>query len=215
MQGMPTTHFCADTALQIQAGAYYPMADIVRNFYAGFGEREWGRLDRPDDGQLEFAITTAMLTRHLPARARVLDDGGGPGRYSLWLAERGYRVSLADLWPELLAIGRAHIAASPVAAQIEEVVEADARDLSRWSDASFGAVLALGPLYHLTAPAGHDAAARRSRRRESTHTAASFRRPGATPQGCGCVSGGAGAATSCRPHAAARRASIIGQISRR
>jgi len=144
----------------MQKGGHDPMTDIVRNFYAGFGEREWGRLERPDDGQLEFAITTTMLTRHLPARARVLDNGGGPGRYSLWLAERGYRVSLADLSPELLAIGRAHIAASPVAEQIEEVVEADARDPSRWSDASVGAVLALGPFYRLTASVGRDAAAR-------------------------------------------------------
>lgn len=135
------------------------MADIVRSFYAGFGEREWGRLDRPADGQLEFAITTAMLAQHLPAHGRVLDNGGGPGRYSLWLAERGYRVSLADLSPELLAIGRQHIAASPVAAQIEEVIEADARDLGHWSDASFDAVLALGPFYHLTTTGARDAAA--------------------------------------------------------
>ncbi len=140
------------------------MADIVRSFYAGFGEREWGRLERPDDGRLEFAITTTMLARHLPAHGRVLDNGGGPGRYSLWLAERGYRVSLADLSPELLASGRAHIAASPVAARIEEVVEADARDLGRWSDASFDAVLALGPFYHLTTPAGRDAAAQETAR---------------------------------------------------
>ncbi len=136
------------------------MADIVRNFYASFGEREWGRLDRPADGQLEFTITTAMLARYLPAHGRVLDNGGGPGRYSLWLAERGYRVSLADLSPELLASGRAHIAASPVVARIEEVVEADARDLGCWPDASFDAVLALGPFYHLTTPVGRDMAAR-------------------------------------------------------
>ena len=31
----------------------------------------------------------------------------------------------------------------------EEIVEADARDLSRWADNSFDAVLSLGPFYHL------------------------------------------------------------------
>lgn len=36
-----------------------------------------------------------------------------------------------------------------IANQIGEIVEADARDLSRWGDASFDAVLSLGPFYHL------------------------------------------------------------------
>lgn len=37
-------------------------------------------------------------------------------------------------------------------------MEADARDLSRWTDGSFDAVVALGPMYHLPDPA-HRAAA--------------------------------------------------------
>lgn len=135
------------------------MTDAVRSFYAGFGEREWGRLERPDDGWLEYAITTRALERYLPLGARVLDNGGGPGRYSLWLAERGHRVSLSDLSPELLEIARERIAASPHRQQIEEVVEANARDLRRWPEATFDAALALGPFYHLTEPAGREAAA--------------------------------------------------------
>lgn len=135
------------------------MTDAVRAFYAGFGEREWGRLDRPDDGWLEYTITTHALEHYLPLGARVLDNGGGPGRYSLWLAERGHRVSLSDLSPELLTIARERIAASPHRQQIEEIIEADARDLRRWPEGAFDAALALGPFYHLTEPAGRDAAA--------------------------------------------------------
>lgn len=120
----------------------------VRSYYAGFGEREWTRLTSPI-GSIEFAVNTHTLAAYLPQDCRVLDIGGGPGRYALWLAERGHRVTLADLVPELLAIARRRVAASPYAARVEDVVEADARDLSRWTSGSFDAVLSLGPFYHL------------------------------------------------------------------
>ena len=55
---------------------------------------EWSRFDRHP---IEFDVTKAYLDRYLPAApARVLDIGGGPGRYSLYLAERGHAVTLFD-----------------------------------------------------------------------------------------------------------------------
>ncbi|MGD8966989.1 MAG: class I SAM-dependent methyltransferase [Anaerolineae bacterium] len=124
------------------------MSESVRSYYAGLGEREWARLTTPS-GAIEFAVNTHALEDHLPPGARVLDIGGGPARYALWLAERGHRVTLADLSPELLAIARREVAQSPYGAQVEEIVKADARDLSRWGDGSFDATLSLGPFYHL------------------------------------------------------------------
>ncbi len=126
--------------------------DAVRAYYASFGEREWARLESPDDGAVEFAVTCQALATYLPPNARVLDIGGGPGRYTIWLAQRGHRVSLADLCPELLSIARTKIGQARVEAMVEEVVEADARDLSNWADNSFDAVLSLGPFYHLPDP---------------------------------------------------------------
>jgi SAM-dependent methyltransferase len=134
-------------------------SETVRAYYAGFGEREWSRLENPDDGAVEFTLTCHTLTRYLPPRARVLDIGGGPGRYTIWLAERGHRVVLADLSPELLAIARSKIDQAGIGASVEEVVEADARDLSRWEHAAFDAVLCLGPFYHLPDPLDRDRAA--------------------------------------------------------
>lgn len=131
----------------------------VRRYYNDFGEREWSRLENSADGALEFAITCHALETHLPSEGRVLDLGGGPGRYTLWLAERGYRVVLADLSPSLLDIARAKVVESMVGENIEEIVEADACDLSRWPDDAFDAVLALGPFYHLPEPADRDRAA--------------------------------------------------------
>jgi ubiquinone/menaquinone biosynthesis C-methylase UbiE len=118
--------------------------DPVRDYYAAFGEMEWSRLDR-DEGVIEWIVNTTFIERHLAAGARVLDLGGGPGRYTGWLAARGHRVVLADLSPDLLDIARRRLT-SP---NVEAIVEADARDLSTWSDGSFDAVLVLGPLYHL------------------------------------------------------------------
>ena len=133
--------------------------NAVRAYYASLGEREWARLESTDDGIVEFAVTCHTLARYLPTNARVLDIGGGPGRYTIWLAHRGHSVSLADLCPELLSIARTKIGQAKVNAMVEEVVEADARDLSRWDDHSFDAVLSLGPFYHLPGRSDRDRAA--------------------------------------------------------
>jgi ubiquinone/menaquinone biosynthesis C-methylase UbiE len=99
-------------------------------------------------GALELARTQALLARYLPPPpATVADIGGGPGRYAVWLAERGYRVHLVD--PVPLHVEQARAAAaerSHVALASAEL--GDARAL-RLSDASVDAALLLGPLYHL------------------------------------------------------------------
>lgn len=134
-------------------------SDAVRAYYASFGEREWARLENPDDGAVEFAITKHILDTFLPSKARILDIGGGPGRYAIWLAQRSHRVVLADISPELLSIARTKIDQAGVSEKIEAVIEADARDLSQWDDGSFDAVLSLGPFYHLPDPCDRERAA--------------------------------------------------------
>lgn len=133
--------------------------DAVRAYYAQLGEREWDRLTQPTDGAVEYAVNCRLLAAHLPSAGRVLDLGGGPGRYTIWLAQRGYSVTLAELSPHLLAIARERIAQAGVGDRVEAVVEADACDLSRWADGSFAAVICLGPFYHLPDPADRDRAA--------------------------------------------------------
>ena len=128
----------------------------VRRFYSISAEREWARLDQPVDGRLEFAVHKAWISRFLPAApGTVLDIGGGPGRYAIWLAEQGYRVSLGDLSPELLLLARQKAAEAGV--ELEDVVEANAMDLRQFSDASFDAALCMGPLYHLIEEADRQA----------------------------------------------------------
>jgi SAM-dependent methyltransferase len=133
--------------------------DAVINYYDSFGQREWARLTSAA-GAIEFAVNCHYIAAHLPPCARVLDIGGGPGRYAIWLARRGHPVVLADLSPKLLAIAREQVAAAGVSTNVREIVEADARDLSRWADASFDAVLSMGPFYHLPDDADRERAAK-------------------------------------------------------
>jgi SAM-dependent methyltransferase len=119
----------------------------VRAYYAARSQHEHNRL-LTAEGLLERVLTTRLLEPHLGRPGRALDLGGGTGPYSVWLAELGWDVSLADLSPELLAIAESSLPAGTV----QEVVEIDARDLSRWADGTFDAVLSLGPMYHLTEP---------------------------------------------------------------
>lgn len=100
------------------------------------------------DGALEFARTQVLLERYLPpAPAVVADVGGGPGRYAVWLAQRGYHVHLID--PVRLHIDQALavVSATPGLALASAEV-ADARALGL-PDTCMDAVLLLGPLYHL------------------------------------------------------------------
>jgi SAM-dependent methyltransferase len=95
-------------------------------------------------GVLELERTKEILLRHLPAPpALIADIGGGPGRYALWLAERGYRVEHRDLMP--LHVDQ--LGAVADTSQINSAV-GDARDLDL-GDGAVDAVLLLGPIYHL------------------------------------------------------------------
>ena len=64
------------------------------SYYERFDEA--GRLGK-GSGLLEFARMRELIQRFLPRPPReLLDVGGGPGRYSCWLAEIGYQVHLID-----------------------------------------------------------------------------------------------------------------------
>jgi ubiquinone/menaquinone biosynthesis C-methylase UbiE len=96
-------------------------------------------------GRLELVRTQELLARFLPPPpALVLDVGGGPGSYAIWLAERGYEVELLD--PMELHVSQAR------AAGVARARTGDARELP-FADGSTDAVALLGPLYHLPEPA--------------------------------------------------------------
>ena len=125
------------------------MSRIVKDFYNANALQEWERLDLPLC-RLEFASTLRLIDSYFPEQGRVVDIGGGPGRYTIELLQRGYAVTLVDLSEEAIHLAGERLAALDLAA--EQLVVADAQDLSILASESFDAALLLGPMYHIIEP---------------------------------------------------------------
>lgn len=125
------------------------MSKRVKEWYNCHAEYEWTRLFQDGYHQLEYLITMHFLDKYLPSKGLILDAGGGPGRYTIELAKRGYDVVLLDLSPRCLQIARKEIKKAKVQARVKAVIEGSITDLLRFEDELFDAVLCLGPFSHL------------------------------------------------------------------
>lgn len=119
--------------------------NAVEAHYDRYAEREWERLDRH---RTEFAVTCRVLAEFLPPPpGRVLDAGGGPGRYAIHLTRLGYHVTLLDLSRQCLDL--AVLKATQEGIYLPTPVYGNATELPADYDGLFDAVLLMGPLYHL------------------------------------------------------------------
>jgi S-adenosylmethionine-dependent methyltransferase len=126
------------------------MDETVKTWYDARATYEWMRLFQDGYHQLEYLVTTHFLEKYLPEHGLVLDAGGGPGRYTIELAKKGYKVILLDLSPKCLEIARNKIREADVKDRVLEIVEGSITDLSRFKNEFFDAVLCLGgPLSHI------------------------------------------------------------------
>ncbi len=133
----------------------------IAAYYNRYSDWETARLAEAS-GRLELERTKEILARVLPPPpARVIDVGGAAGVYSLWLADLGYEVHLVDASSGLVDEARRRSAAA--AGPIASMTVADACRLPQ-EDGAAGAVLVLGPLYHLTSAADRVAALREAHR---------------------------------------------------
>lgn len=117
-------------------------------YYDEFGEEEWERLSDGFYQRLEFEGTVEYLTRDLPETGHILDAGGGPGRYTVWLAEQGHDVTLIDLSQKQVDIAREKIADRELAGQVK-ASKGDIRDLGFESNMFDGALCLGGPVSHI------------------------------------------------------------------
>jgi ubiquinone/menaquinone biosynthesis C-methylase UbiE len=119
--------------------------NAIRSHYERYNERE--RLST-HLGQLEFTRSREIIVRYLPKPPAVaLDIGGAVGRYSCWLASKGYEVHLVDPVPAL--VEQAEEASREQSDNpISSCRVGDARELG-FPDSTADAILMLGPLYHL------------------------------------------------------------------
>ncbi|WML48651.1 class I SAM-dependent methyltransferase [Neobacillus sp. PS3-34] len=117
--------------------------EIVRKFYDETVNYEWERLDRH---KVEFELSKRYINRYIKPNDVVLDLGGGPGKYSLYLSQQGCDVTLADLSQKNIdfALNKAKELSLPL-----NGVCVDGRDLSSIDDGQFDHILCMGPMYHL------------------------------------------------------------------
>jgi len=115
---------------------------IVRDFYDSAVEGEWNRIaNRP-----EFLLTCRMLDRYIKPGDIVLDIGGGPGRYSMYLARKGCAVTLFDLSAENTKFAAAKATEEGLSIQ---TIAGDAREVDKLAKEQYDHVLLMGPMYHL------------------------------------------------------------------
>lgn len=124
----------------------------VEDHYDQNAEREWERLERH---RTEFAVTCRVLADFMPPPpGRVIDIGGGPGRYALHLTQLGYRVTLVDISQRSLDLALEKSITAGI--YLPPPVRGNATDLPDRSpdypddfSGVFDVVLLMGPLYHL------------------------------------------------------------------
>ena len=79
----------------------------IKEYYDTFDENN--RLINDNSGKLEYKMTMKILEKYLPKEATILDLGGATGAYTFPLAERGYKIYLADLSDTLINIAKGRL----------------------------------------------------------------------------------------------------------
>lgn len=143
------------------------MSRTVKDHYDAKAGAEWNRLFQDAYHQLEYIVHMHFLDKYLPKKGLILDAGGGPGRYTIALAKKGYKVVLLDLSLGCLEIARKEVRKAKAQKNVEEIIEGSITDLSRFGDECFEAVICLGPLSHLLESTDRETGTgTRSRRKE-------------------------------------------------
>ncbi len=114
----------------------------LTDYYNNYDEE--GRL-ASKHGQVEFLTTMKYIDMYLKKGMHVLEVGAGTGRYSLALAEKGFKVDAIELIPHNIEILKSKIKEN---CDID-IRQGNALNLSCYKDETFDVTLVLGPLYHL------------------------------------------------------------------
>jgi 2-polyprenyl-3-methyl-5-hydroxy-6-metoxy-1,4-benzoquinol methylase len=115
----------------------------IENWYDNIYD-EWGRFEKH---KIEFDITKRYLDKFIVGnKLEIFDIGGGPGRYSLYLAEKGHKVTLLDLSQKNLDVAKGKSKEFNI--KIEKYIHGNALQLEKYNH-EYDVVLLMGPLYHL------------------------------------------------------------------
>ncbi len=115
----------------------------VKAYYDENVECEWLRLE---EHPFEFIFTTYMMEQYIQPGERILDIGGGPGRYTLHFSKMGCNVTLVDLSDANIQFAKqkANEEGATISTHVKNCLNLDALQLGL-----FDHVFLMGPLYHL------------------------------------------------------------------
>jgi len=107
------------------------------------------RLEKDKAHKTEFITTTYFLDKLIRKRSHILDLGAATGKYSMYYAEKGHRVTALDLCPKNIDILKRKWELCSFKNNLRFAL-GDARDLSEYENNGFDTVLCMGPIYHLS-----------------------------------------------------------------
>lgn len=116
---------------------------IIVNYYDNYNEDE--RQNKDKAHSVEFLTTKKYIEKNLKTGDRILEVGAGTGAYSIYYANKGYRVEAVELSKRNLEVLKSKITSN----MNINAIEGNALDLSMYGDETFDMTLVLGPLYHL------------------------------------------------------------------
>jgi len=121
----------------------------VKSKVEAFYDRDAPIYDARYDGDPFFVkvylpLTWDHIRRYLPPTGgRILDAGGGTGRWTLRLAGLGYQVTLTDISQGMLDVARQKLEAAGLLERVT-IERMDICDMGSLADASFDLVMAMG-----------------------------------------------------------------------
>ena len=116
----------------------------IANYYDQYGDKEWQRLVADPVNEVSLHIHSHYLKEYVPAAARVLEVGAGPGRFTQVLAQIGAQVVVSDISPTQLELNKNYAAENDFSAAVLSWEIADICDLSQFESSSFDRVVAYG-----------------------------------------------------------------------
>ena len=112
-----------------------------------FYDNQYEEWDRFYKHPVEFEMTKRYIDSYIPNNSLdIIDIGGGPGRYSFYLASKGHRVTLLDLSKH--NIDTAKEKSKELGINLVEYIKGNALELENIKK-KYDVVLLMGPLYHL------------------------------------------------------------------
>ncbi len=131
------------TKHQLTSQSQY-QAERVAQFFDAYGMREWDRLVQDPTNDVSLHIYTHYLEQYIGPNQKVLEIGAGAGRFTQVLARLGARIVVSDLSRVQLDLNKQHAQQYGFVSAVEQWVQVDMCDMSRFASESFDRVVAYG-----------------------------------------------------------------------